>query len=889
MSVNRLADETSPYLRQHAGNPVEWYPWGDEALRLAREQDRPLFVSIGYASCHWCHVMAHESFEDPATAAELSNWFVSVKVDREERPDLDTVYMAATQALTGSGGWPMSVFCTPDGLPFYAGTYFPPGGASRDALLPACRPSARGGVAATAGSGPGPGRGTRTGGPQGDGSRRVDARGPWPSARHPGRDTGALGAVALGAQALDTDSLQEQVVVGLAAGYDPEWGGFGPAPKFPRPSLVELCLRRSRRGGGDAEQARSMALRTLDAMAAGGIYDHLVGGFCRYSTDARWLVPHFEKMLTDQALLSRAYLHAWQETGHADYLGVVTETLDFVLRDLSTPDGALYSSFDADAGGVEGAHATFTMGDLEAGLPPRLRQAAAEWYGISERGNWEGRSIPVRPVGAPLARPDDIEEARSLLAAIRAGRVQPARDEKVLTEWNAMAVATLAEAASATGLAEYGRRAEEIGEFLWASMYVDGRLMRSWQGGRARHLGVAADHAWMVEAFVRLSEWSGHARWRERALTVSGQLLDLFRDEERGGFFTTGKDAEALVVRPKEFVDGAVPATQFHRGGVTAAGRRTDRRHETRGSRVGDGRARRATARAAPRGPGRPRGRAAHVGGATGDRRDRPTTRSGGRDTPTVAACCRPGVGGTGRRAALRRTSPRAWRRVRVPPKDVSPPGARRGAAVRAARRGGAGPMTNGDRTGDAIDQKDVSDEDPEAEQKTSTGQNPARLLRRSARRKEKVPTAGGSTLHLLVLASTVEDTTVVDLATRTVMRIRVPWPEGHDPDINPFDVVEVMLADDPERDDLAQPEATTVDDLPRHIGTLRGRRLRKLLQRLVAAPDGPLLGFPGASAPYWEFRGFRPSVALDRAHSESAADQATDGRLDLGPVRLGP
>ena len=239
----------------------------------------------------------------------------------------------------------------------------------------------------------------------------------------------------------------------------------------------------------------------------------------------------------------------------------MTETLDFVLRDLSTPDGALYSSFDADAGGVEGAHATFTPADLDVGLPPELRRPAAEWYGITERGNWEGRSIPVRPVGGPLARPEEIEEARSLLAALRARRVQPARDEKVLTEWNAMAASALAETASATGIATYGTRAEEIGEFLWSSMYVNGRLMRSWQGGRARHLGVGADYAWLAEAFVRLSEWSGRARWRARALEVSGQLIDLFRDDVHGGFFTTGKDAEQLVVRPKEFIDGAVPAT----------------------------------------------------------------------------------------------------------------------------------------------------------------------------------------------------------------------------------------------------------------------------------------------------------------------------------------
>jgi uncharacterized protein YyaL (SSP411 family) len=569
--VNRLADETSPYLRQHAENPVEWFPWGDEALRRAREEDKPIFLSIGYASCHWCHVMAHESFEDAETAADLARSFISVKVDREERPDLDTVYMAATQALTGSGGWPMSVFCTPDGRPFYAGTYFPPverhgmpsfrrvvqalGQAwvterdevlkQADALVAAVQRELN--LAEVLGGG-------ADSGADSDGTAPADV------------GSGVLRGARAGAD-IDAASCIVAVVDGLRPGFDPEWGGFGPAPKFPRPTLVELCLRAARVAGPDkgADEsgggARHMAHRTLDAMAAGGIYDHIVGGFCRYSTDARWLVPHFEKMLTDQALLSRAYLHAWQDGGRSDYLAVATETLDWVLRDLSTPEGALYSSFDADAGGVEGAHATFSPQDLAAMLPPELIEPAADWYGITEAGNWEGRSIPVRPVGAPLERPPEIEKARALLADGRALRVQPARDEKVLTEWNAMAAATLAEVASAIGHDEYGRRAEEIGTFLWESMYVDGRLMRSWQGGRARHLAVAADHAWLAEACLRLSEWTGQTLWRERAVTAVRQLLELFWDEESGGFFTTGADAEALVVRPKEFLDGALPAT----------------------------------------------------------------------------------------------------------------------------------------------------------------------------------------------------------------------------------------------------------------------------------------------------------------------------------------
>jgi len=561
--VNRLADETSPYLRQHADNPVEWFPWGDEALRRATDEDKPIFLSIGYASCHWCHVMAHESFEDPATAADLAKWFVSIKVDREERPDLDTVYMTATQALTGSGGWPMSVFCTPDGRPFYAGTYFPPVErhgmpsfrrvvqalgeawtsereqvlAQADALVGAVRKELS--LAETMGAAA---AATTTSGGGG----------------------GGPGGPVLGVTAtigLDPDTVVARVVTGLEAGFDPEWGGFGPAPKFPRPTLIELCLRRARRGGPGADHARHMGLRTLDAMAAGGMYDHLVGGFCRYSTDAHWLVPHFEKMLTDQALLARAYLHAWQDTGHRAYLGVTTETLDFVLHELSTPEGALYSSFDADAGGVEGGHATFTLDELRQLLPGELVRPAAEWYGITDEGNWEGRSIPVRPVGAPLERPAEVEEARALLAAARAQRLQPARDEKVLTEWNAMTASTLAEVASATGIGHYGRRAEEIVDFLWASMYSDGRLMRSWQGGRARHLAVAADYAWLADASARLSEWTGKAVWRGRAVVAATQLLDLFWDDASGGFFTTGSDAEHLVVRPKEFLDGAVPAT----------------------------------------------------------------------------------------------------------------------------------------------------------------------------------------------------------------------------------------------------------------------------------------------------------------------------------------
>jgi uncharacterized protein YyaL (SSP411 family) len=548
-----LASETSPYLRQHAENPVEWYPWGPEAFERARAEGKPVFVSIGYASCHWCHVMAHESFEDEATARDLARSFVSVKVDREERPDVDAVYMGAVLALTGSGGWPMSVFCTPDARPFFAGTYFPP--VERHGM-----PSFRAVLAAMA-----------------------DA---WDNRRgEVDRQAAALvGAVTDEVRLLDDLALQAraggtavaapaspavlgQAVAELAERFDPRWGGFGGAPKFPRPTLVELCLRQHRRTG--EPHPLVMATTTLDAMAAGGMYDHLVGGFCRYSTDDRWLVPHFEKMLTDQALLARAYLHSWQLTGNPDHRQVAAETIDYVLRELPAPGGGLFSSEDADAAGIEGGHATFTPAQVRdvmaAAGRSDLTEAVLDWYGITEGGNWEGVSVLHRPPGAGLSRPPEIEEARDLLAAARRGRPAPAVDDKVLTEWNAMFAATLAEAAAATGDPDWAARAEEIVTFLFAELRRpgDGRWLRSWQGGRARHLAMAADLAWVVDACTRLGELTGRAGWTERAAQTADALLDGFwdgGDGGTGGVFTTGHDAEALIVRAKEVVDGAVPS-----------------------------------------------------------------------------------------------------------------------------------------------------------------------------------------------------------------------------------------------------------------------------------------------------------------------------------------
>jgi len=568
-SVNRLADETSLYLRQHADNPVDWYPWGPDALAHARDEDKPLFVSVGYAACHWCHVMAHESFEDDAVAARLRRSFVAVKVDREERPDVDAVYMAAVQALTGSGGWPMSVFCTPDGRPFFAGTYFPP--------------DDRGGLPSF--------------------SRVLDALADaWATKRSLVEEQADALAEAvrhqvalsdtltanLDAPAPHFDDLLDRAVGQLSRSFDETLGGFGAAPKFPRPTLVELCLRHHVRRG--SARSLEMATTTLDAMAAGGIYDHLAGGFARYSTDRRWLVPHFEKMLTDQALLARAYLHAWQLTGRADYAQVLAETLDWVLDELTEPTGGLWSSVDADAGGIEGAHVTFTLEEARRAFSSAGRQDLAEatiaWYGIGAEGNWEGTNVLHRPAGRPLARPADVEEGRLILLAARAARPRPAIDDKVLTEWNAMAASTLAEASAATGEARWAAAAARICDLLFdQSRRADGRWLRSRQNGRARHLAFATDYAWLVDACTRLGELSGEARWTERATEIAQALIDLFLDEGDGAasLYSTGHDADALVVRPKEFQDGAVPspnsvaATALLRlGALTGDARLTD-------------------------------------------------------------------------------------------------------------------------------------------------------------------------------------------------------------------------------------------------------------------------------------------------------------------------
>jgi uncharacterized protein len=542
-AVNRLTDETSPYLRQHADNPVDWYPWGDEAFAVARRDDKPVLLSVGYSACHWCHVMAHESFEDREVAALMNDLFVNIKVDREERPDVDEIYMEAVQALTGQGGWPMTVFLTPAGQPFFGGTYFPKTG--------------RGGMIAFP-----------------ELCHRIDEL--WRTRRsdvdtQAGQLTAALGRSALvepGEGAPDAGAL-EGAVKGLRQQHDDARGGFGGAPKFPQAMSLDLLVRSLARQPVPDPDIQSVVETSLDAMASGGIYDHLGGGFARYSVDAVWLVPHFEKMLYDQALLARAYLHAWQVMGHERYRQVLDETVAYVLRDLRHAEGGFFSAEDADSEGEEGRFYVWTADQIVAALDGErdLADEVMAFYGVPPGGNFEGRTILNRiharaPGNVDLSRPPGIEAARARLFAAREQRVRPGLDDKVLTEWNGLMLAVLAEGAAATGRRDWLDAAVGTGEFLLRSLRRDdGRWLRSWQAaGGARHLAYAADHAALVDAFVRLSEATGEARWIDAARDTADALLDLFWDDARGGLFTTGSDAERLVARNKDLMDNATPS-----------------------------------------------------------------------------------------------------------------------------------------------------------------------------------------------------------------------------------------------------------------------------------------------------------------------------------------
>jgi uncharacterized protein YyaL (SSP411 family) len=504
--VNRLAGEASPYLLQHADNPVDWRPWGEEAFALARAEDRPLLVSVGYSACHWCHVMAHESFEDPGTAAVMNERFVNVKVDREERPDVDAVTMAATVALTGSGGWPTTVFMTPDGRPFYAGTYFPPeprhGLPSFRQILVAVSDAWR--------------------------DRRDDLSGQAERLAEAVREQARVRP----SQDPLTGTMLVEAEQSLARAFEPAFGGFGRAPKFPPASALEFLLRRG------SAQSLELTRRTLDGMAAGGMYDLVGGGFHRYSVDDRWLVPHFEKMLYDNSLLASAYLHAWVVTGESRYGDVVVQTLDYVLRELALDGGGLASAQDADTNGVEGLTYTWLPGE---GVPDEL---LVPWE--------DGRCIVRGELDAPL---------RERLLEIRAKRPQPSRDDKAIASWNGLALAALAEAGYRLERPDWIAAGRDLAAFLLGPLSTpDGRLLRSWRDGRTSGAAYLDDYANVANGLMELHVATGELRWLAEARRLAALAVELFADDENGGFFLSPADGDGLVARTKDLDDNPIPS-----------------------------------------------------------------------------------------------------------------------------------------------------------------------------------------------------------------------------------------------------------------------------------------------------------------------------------------
>ncbi|MFL5952166.1 MAG: thioredoxin domain-containing protein [Gaiellaceae bacterium] len=499
--MNRLAQETSPYLLQHADNPVDWYPWGDEALSRSREEDKPILLSVGYAACHWCHVMEHESFEDEATASLMNEHFVCVKVDREERPDVDSIYMDAVVSLTGHGGWPMTVFLTPDGEPFFGGTYFPPeprhGLPSFKQLLAAVADAWR--------------------------DRRTEIQ------RDAGVITEQLRRAAQPSSEPLTATLLADAVRGLRRVFDPVWGGFGNAPKFPPASALEFLLRR-----GELE----LVTKTLDSMALGGMYDLVGGGFHRYSVDREWLIPHFEKMLYDNALLVPAYLHAWVVTGNERYRSVVEETCTYMLRELRLPEGGFASAQDADTDGVEGLTYTWTEDD---DVPRDLLQPF-------EHGRF-------------VVRGELDDDIRTRLFAARQTRPMPLRDDKVVASWNGLTVAALAEAGRRLEREDFVDAARAGAEFLLGPLSTpEGRLARTWRAGQARHAGVLEDYADVAHGLYELHVATGDLRWLLESHRLALLAVELFGDDARGGFFLTPVDGEQLVSRKKDFDDHPTPS-----------------------------------------------------------------------------------------------------------------------------------------------------------------------------------------------------------------------------------------------------------------------------------------------------------------------------------------
>lgn len=538
---NKLINETSPYLLQHAHNPVNWYPWGEEALQKAKKEDKPIFLSIGYSACHWCHVMERESFENEQVALLMNRYFINIKVDREERPDLDAIYMNAVVALTGQGGWPMSVWLTPEGVPFYGGTYFPPT--------------------------------DRMGLPGFD--RLLEMLAQTYAQKKESIETQSQqilnvieNAISLQSKnPLDTATI-EQAIQSIARTIDHTNGGTTGAPKFPQPMIYDFLLRAYERRGEDIYL--KIVELTLQKMATGGIYDHLGGGFHRYSTDHRWLVPHFEKMLYDNALLARLYLHTYQATGNPKYKQVVTETLDYVIREMTDPSGGFYSTQDADSEGEEGKFFVWTVAEIESLLGQEEAKLFCAAYDMTESGNWEGKSILNLPhswakiagdfslTEADLA--EKIVAAKKKLFAHRETRIKPARDEKILTAWNGMMLAAFAEAARVLDRPDYLAVAEKNANFLLTHLSSNGRLLRTWKGGQAKLMAYLEDYTFLTDGLLALYQTTFDERWFVEARRLTDIVLTHFTDSENGGFFDTANDHETLVTRPKGIQDNAIPS-----------------------------------------------------------------------------------------------------------------------------------------------------------------------------------------------------------------------------------------------------------------------------------------------------------------------------------------
>jgi uncharacterized protein YyaL (SSP411 family) len=540
--TNHLINESSPYLLQHAHNPVDWYPWGQEAFAKARQENKPVLLSVGYSACHWCHVMAHESFEDEEIAQLMNENFVNIKVDREERPDLDQIYMNAVQMMTHHGGWPMTVFLTPEAVPFYGGTYFPP----RDRYNMPGFPRILLSVA------------------EAYRDRQADIA---ETSKSLVNELKRLSESSASDQAIDK-ALLDAAYIGIIRSYDSVNGGFGGAPKFPPAMTLEFLLRTHIRTGNP--QALQIVRHTAQKMAHGGMYDQLGGGFHRYSTDAKWLVPHFEKMLYDNALLSRVYLHYFQISQDRLARDATTGILDYVLREMTSAEGGFYSTQDADSEGHEGKFFVWDYEEVRTLLTGQDAVLFCEYYDITPQGNFEGKNIPnvrfsleelASQHGMPVSEVDDsIRESRSKLFEVRERRIKPDRDEKILTAWNGLMLASFAEAGAALNRPEYLEAARRNADFVFSKLQCDGLLLRTYKDGVAKFNAYLEDYAFLIEGLTTLYETTAETRWLEQALALTDRMIAEFWDEANGGFYFTGNSHEELIVRSKDYFDNATPS-----------------------------------------------------------------------------------------------------------------------------------------------------------------------------------------------------------------------------------------------------------------------------------------------------------------------------------------